>query len=302
MRRGLRKIKRKRKRELRKEWKKAKAAYKTYKKQLRGARFKVKLMPKIFKVIAPKIQKQLSTVNISDNANAEDAGVGVVSKTPNVTSANRKPDNVKTFNKIMKKFLQLAVESKVFPVVKTNFEKIQKKLWQVLDKIIMAIKQSIVGSVGSIPFVGGILAVVAGGVIDLVWGIVKMVVNRSLERIWKKIAKVISKFIVKACLTVGGAFKRNVAGAKKGASKANKQVTSAATEQYKKDAAASAKEAEGVEKSILNDGKDAEASLAKTSAKDANVDKEENAADDKAEEEDLDEEEADQDLPDHDEL
>lgn len=289
MRRGLRAIRRKKRRALRKEWKKAKSAYKNFKKRLRGARFKVKLLPKIFKVIAPKLQKHLSTVNMSNSGSAE--GAAVVSSTPDVKSANKSPAKRKTFWKVMRKFLQLSVESKVFPAVKGAFTKIQTKLWAVLGKVIAAIKQSIVGSVGSIPFVGGVLAVVAGGVIDLVWGIVKMVVNRSLERIWKKIAKVVSNVIVKTCFAVGGMFKRDTSGAKKAADKANNAITSAAEKQYAKDAAASAKKAQGIEKSIVNDGKDAEKSLEKTSAKDAKVDKQENDEDDKDEKEDLDEDE-----------
>lgn len=290
MRRALRAIRRKKKRALRKEWKKAKSAYKTFKKRLRGAKFKVKLLPKIFKVIAPKLQKQLSTVDMSNGAG--DAGAAAVAETPLVKSSNKDPAKKKKFWKYFRKFVHLSVQTKVYPKVKGAFEKIQTKLWAVLDKVITGIKSSIVGSVGSIPFVGGVLAVVAGGVIDLVWSIVKMLVNRSLERIWKQIAKTVSNLIVKVCFAVGkGVFVRNVNGAKKAGDKASNAVTSAAEKQYAKDAAASAKAAKGVEQSIINDGKDAEKSLAATSSKDAKVDQKENAEDDKADKEDLDEDE-----------
>jgi len=273
MRRGLRKQRRKARRALRKTWRKAKKAYRKFKKKLRGARFQVRTLPKIFKMLKPKIDKAMADMNTKNGA--AKTGGDVVKKTP--------AKNI-TLQSVLRKYLSMSLHKVIDPLLQKVFDTVMNWIWRFLDPVVSTIKGSIVGSIGSVPFVGGFLAALAGTIVDKVYGVVKTAINNAVDKLRVLLQNKITDAMVNACFKFGG-FQRNVSGAEKAGNAASNAVAQTSAKEYNKAAVKSEQAAKQAEKGVLKEAESASKSLEKTKEKDKKTNMEEDNADDKDKEE-----------------
>jgi len=183
LRRELRPEKDAARRALKDTWKKAKKDYKNFKKKIRGARFKSKILPKIVKMVAPSITKEMNSI-FGGKPIALDAYKVIEA----IESGSFKTD-VKAFGEAeakkaqatLQKYVQAELQKFVSAGLDPVFTDIENLLWKAVDPIVKTLQNALVGSVGDIPFIGGELADVIMDVFEIIDAKVKNGVDGKIQ-------------------------------------------------------------------------------------------------------------------------
>jgi len=156
-------------------------------------------MPVIMILIRPKLIEALKKTNMKK------ASKGMLKacpengpNTPHCTPLNE----ISTVD-LLKNYITVQLNSKLFPVLLKLFAKISKFIWKIVTPLFGALKRSIIAAVGSIPFVGGGLAAAAGAVLDAVFDSVKNGITKAFNKMREKLQKVVVKSVVKAIFGSG---------------------------------------------------------------------------------------------------
>merc|ERR1711998_306302 len=154
-----------------------------YKKQLRKAKFQLKVLPKIVLMLKPSLLSALSQMDMGDGAEGGFRACkadGVKECVP--VDKIGAPD-------LLLNFAEVNLHATLRPILYKLFEKIQDTIWAVVDPIYESAKTSLITSVGSIPIVGGALAGVVNAVCTIIYKIVKMGVGTALSMARKALQK-----------------------------------------------------------------------------------------------------------------
>jgi len=164
---------RQKKKDARKAWKRKQAAYKTYKKKLRKAKFKAKLLPQISDLIGGDLLEGMADSDVGGGD--EEGGGGEVVKEKGI-------QQIKELE-TMRYFLKSKVQDKIEGPIMEKLEAILEKIWGLLAKLKDSIVSSLVGAVGSIPFVGGLLSAVIPPTVGMAFEKIKEAVNEALGNV-----------------------------------------------------------------------------------------------------------------------
>merc|ERR1712178_256387 len=89
------------------------------------------------------------------------------------------------------------------PMLSILFDKIWQKIYKAVKPVKDAMKSSLVASVGTIPFVGGMLAAAVGVLVDLVWMALTTGIKSAFDMLRKKLQESLVKGIVGAVMATG---------------------------------------------------------------------------------------------------
>lgn len=92
---------------------------------------------------------------------------------------------------LMLNYIKMNLHATLWPTLYELFKKINDAIWKFVDVFAKAAKSSLLTAVGSIPFVGGMLAAVVGIVWDVVYKAIKLGVGTALSMIRKNLQIVI---------------------------------------------------------------------------------------------------------------
>ncbi len=86
------------------------------------------------------------------------------------------------------------------PLLYKAIDKATSKLWSSLNTAYSGIKNPLITSVGSVPYVGGILAATVSTVLDQVYAAAQNGINNALYKLSDKVSMLITKSIVKVAV------------------------------------------------------------------------------------------------------
>lgn len=242
---------------------------------MRRAKFKVKILPKIVAKVKPAITKAMMKMTGMDEASSN--STAVVEGAPVEDIA--KPET-------LKEFVSMKLHNFVGGNLQKIFDKIQSLIWQFVDPLVSAIQSALVTAVGSIPFVGGLLAAVVGNVFDIVMGKLREFINGKLDELRQmledKICDAILNVAFKAIQGVLKFFKDDTKAISAAGTDAGKEFNAETAKQYGEENKA-AEAAAPSDDEILNDANVERKEQEAEDAEDEKADNDENAADDKEE-------------------
>ena len=174
--RKARRARRDSRRKCRASKRKAKSEWKEFKGQLRQAFMNVYLLPKILVMAKPSLEKAIADMAIVKESSGATSGVAI-----GLQNVSAKACVQGTIKEFLKMKLQILLAGPMFLVTTM----IRTALFKVIDSIFLVISGVLVGSVGSIPFVGGALAVAVGGAVSIVKMAIKGGLFYALNKIYK---------------------------------------------------------------------------------------------------------------------
>ena len=136
----------------------------------------VYLLPKILVMAKPSLEKAIADMAIVKESSGATSGVAI-----GLQNVSAKACVQGTIKEFLKMKLQILLAGPMFLVTTM----IRTALFKVIDSIFLVISGVLVGSVGSIPFVGGALAVAVGGAVSIVKMAIKGGLFYALNKIYK---------------------------------------------------------------------------------------------------------------------
>merc|ERR1711907_396115 len=267
-------------------YKKVRSEVKDYKKQLRKAKFQLKVLPKIVLMLKPSLLSAMSQMDMGDGAEGGFRACKADGEKECV------PVDKIGVPDLLLNFAEVNLHATLWPLLYKLFEKIQDKIWAVVDPIYQSAKTSLIASVGSIPIVGGALAAVVGAVCTIIYKIVQMGVGSALGMARKALQKALVSGVMMALTPViKGMFKSGKVDAnalERTANMAAKKESNEEERVVQKEANAGKRKAlrqkRKAEKDLMADGKQVEAEENAEDAEDEAEDKADEAGDDDDEE------------------
>jgi len=104
---------------------------------------------------------------------------------------------------LLKNYLKLQLTNELTSVMSAVFTKIEAEIWKVFDPVETSLKNAIIGEVGSIPFVGGVLAAAVGALFDALFDVLQKAVNHALNKLKALLQADIVKAVVDAVMASG---------------------------------------------------------------------------------------------------
>jgi len=184
---------------------------------------------------------------------------------------------------VLREYVSMSLHKTIDPLLKKLFDKLLAVIWRLLDPAVASIKGSIVGAVGSIPFVGGVLATCAGALIDKVYAAAKGAVSKAIGKLQALLQNKIVGAMVLACFKTG---KFLSGGAVQAGTAASNAVAQTSTAVYKKAAADSNSAVKQADADVLKEAQIDSKSVEQTEEKDKADDQAQNAADDSEDDKD----------------
>merc|ERR1711907_806405 len=267
-------------------YKKVRSEVKDYKKQLRKAKFQLKVLPKIVLMLKPSLLSAMSQMDMGDGAEGGFRACKADGEKECV------PVDKIGVPDLLLNFAEVNLHATLWPLLYKLFEKIQDKIWAVVDPIYQSAKTSLIASVGSIPIVGGALAAVVGAVCTIIYKIVQMGVGSALGMARKALQKALVSGVMMALTPViKGMFESGKVDANALEREANMAAKKESNEEERvvqKEANAGKRKAlrqkRKAEKDLMADGKQVEAEENAEDAEDEAEDKADEAGDDDDEE------------------
>jgi hypothetical protein len=198
-------------------YKSAKQTWKDFKDNLKSLKYQADYLPVVMKLLKGPILKSLSDMNFATDTTGV-AGDASSIDTKSISS-----------QEVLKEFITLKLTNLVqTKLIDPIFSEIKTKLWAAVDTGVAMVKDPLILSINSIPFVGPPLAFVIGKVIDKLYSIIQTKVDGVIDRLGEKILNAIVNSIVGA-LFPGNTYKP--ADAATLAAQANTQATSISASQ-----------------------------------------------------------------------
>lgn len=286
----LREAKRKHNRELKDEYKKVRATARDFKKELRKAKFQKAILPKIMAVLKWPLTMAMKKADLGGS------GSGVFQTCDEgQTDDCASVDKIDT-EKLFKTYAELAIHRFMFPFLFKTLIQLKQAIIAFLTPIVQTIKASIIGVVGSIPFIGGALATAVGVLFDILFTGVKIALHISLRKLHYAVQPVIVSKMVKAIMATGlfttdklskGVDKKTLTEAAEKSQKGaiQDEENNVQKEATKEEANAKA-EADSAESSAKSSGQQASDEEAEENKEEDQEDDEEDSADDADEDDD----------------
>merc|ERR1719335_128042 len=104
---------------------------------------------------------------------------------------------------LLKSYLSLQLNTLLTKSLGGIFDKIEKEIWKIFDPLMSSVKNSIVGAVGEIPFVGGALAVAVNVLFDTLYGVIRKAVDGALDQLEILLQTDIVNEVIKAVMATG---------------------------------------------------------------------------------------------------
>ena len=201
-------------------YKSAKQTWKDFQDNLKSLKFQADYLPVVMKLLKGPISKGLSEMNLASDT-TEVAGDASSIDTKSISS-----------QEVLKEFITLKLTNLVqTKLIGPMLELIKGVLWNAVDTLVTLIKDPLILSISSIPFVGPPLAFVIGKIIDKLYSAIQTKVDGVIDSLGEKILNAIVKSIVGA-LFPGNTYKP--ADAATLAAQANTQATSISATHWQK--------------------------------------------------------------------
>merc|ERR1719469_915638 len=201
----------------------AKNASKEFKQQIKGCKYKIKLLPKVISKIKPILTLIMGKMKIGTGS----SGAKAVKSAPKIADPQT-----------MKKFMNLKLHAAIGPPLTKIFGKIEDKIWTAVRPLVDAVKGVLMELVGLIPFVGGLASFVVSNVFERIVSMLEGLVNKKLdgfrELLENKAVAVAMKLSFKRVKGVVTFVKRSAGKLKTACLKATKGINKQITAAYKK--------------------------------------------------------------------
>lgn len=199
----LRQAKREAKRAAKDTFKNVKKSVRDYKKQLRQAKFQKNVLPKMIILLKPQLIKALGQVDMSDDSTGQLRACEKALAVTEEEEADCIPLAEINVVSLLKNYMNVALNSALLLKFHDLFTKIKEAIWKIFDPPVQGIKESLVASVGSIPAVGGMLAVAVGVIFDVLYKAIKFAVEYALDMVSLVLRTELVKGIVNAVFATG---------------------------------------------------------------------------------------------------
>lgn len=176
---ALRQARRVAKQSAKDDYKKVQKTCQSYKKQLRQAKFQSKILPDLIILVEPLIHMALKKVGWSSFDTSVVKACVEAQKNTTGCIPLLEIDGLP----LLKNYMNLQLNTVLGKVLGKVFDDVEHGIWKIFDPLMNAIKNSIVGEVGSIPFIGGALAVAVDMLFDLLYGIIRKAVDMALNKL-----------------------------------------------------------------------------------------------------------------------
>lgn len=264
----LRQAKRLAKRAVKEDFKNIRKDFRDRKKELRKAKFQKNVLPKIILLLKPELLKALGGVDMNDDSS------GQLKTCEHALTQEQTIDCVPLAEINLEELLKNYMNVQLHGQMKDHFEKVFKAIktfiWKIFDPAKDGVKNSLVAAVGTIPVVGGALAVAVGVLMELIYKAIKYGVESSLDKVSKVLQGELVQGMVNAVFATGlfttdaledSTRSEALASELKKTGAAAQKAIEASTQKQIKDEATNAqeeaqKEAEGAESSIKTEGDD----------------------------------------------
>lgn len=164
----------------------ARAAFKKFKKTLRKARFNAKILPRIRKMLTADVQGNMTEMDMGSDG---EAGMGSQIVNDVALKAINDPEALKFY-------MTEKVREKVMTPLTAKFNGLLDKMWGLLGRLKSTISTALVSTVGSVPFVGGVLSAMIPPTLDKAFEAIKNAVNKALNNVLGSIvAKIIESIV-----------------------------------------------------------------------------------------------------------
>jgi len=221
--------------------------YDKFKKELRDAKTQKFMLPIVADMTSDKVMNKLQKVDNFMNKPGEpdagpDAANAAITQEATTKGINGINDpDAKAF------YVKQKLSAVIVPFYNEAVSVAQAALWNVLDFVKSVAQEALVTLVGSIPFVGGILAAIVALVFDAIWVMFEHHVNAALLNLANVVIDKVLDAMVKPIMAelkdTKGAVKTIKAADKKTMAASSKTAQSAVTGPATKNAEAEAKKA-----------------------------------------------------------
>jgi hypothetical protein len=159
------------------DYEKVHKQYKQDLQQLRAAKFQQSILPKVILLLNPNLATAVNQFHVAtdDLKNLVQACEKALPKATCIPIAQM------DFEVLLKQFMNLYLNSALFTDLTDIFKKIKSLIWKVFNPLMSAIANSLIASVGSIPFVGGVLATAVDVLFDVLYGVIRKAVDIALD-------------------------------------------------------------------------------------------------------------------------
>jgi hypothetical protein len=266
----LRQARRKAKRAAKDEYKQVRMGLRDYKRQLRTAKFQRNVLPKIMQMLKPSLLDALTKTDMNE------ASVGMLVSCPpfDPLTGNQNTGCVPLEQigmvDLLRNYMTVELNALMYPGLHKVFKKILDGIWKLVKPVVDSIRSSITLAVGSIPVVGGALAVAVGLLMDALYYALKSGVGSAFDDLREQLQGHLVELIVDAVFATGLFTQEALANptpelgsAMSGAADTAQEEAVSSTQNSLTGQATTAKSAAeqaavGVDASIATDGQEAE--------------------------------------------
>jgi len=197
----LRQAKRTAKQAALQDYKQVKDQDKQDKQQLRAAKFQKVILPKIIKILKPELLGAYKVLDATGSAGS------IVKACGQALADDEKTGCIPMLEidlvTLLENYLKLFLNNELTTELGSVFSDIESKIWKIFDPLESALANSIIGEVGSIPFVGGVLAAAVGVLFDAIYDVLQKAVNHALNKLKTLLQADIVKAVVDAVMATG---------------------------------------------------------------------------------------------------
>jgi hypothetical protein len=187
----------------------AKHVYKTtrlkfrdHKKQLRKAKFEKNILPKIIMLLKPALLKGLQDFDMSDGDSGALRSCALSSADAACVPLDQIGSAVDAVA-LLRNYMTVSLNAVLSPTLTVVIDKILDKIWKLVGKVVDSIKSSIQTAVGTIPVVGGALAVVVGLLIQTIYDYTIWGVETAIDGVRVKLQELLVTNIVDNVFATG---------------------------------------------------------------------------------------------------
>lgn len=186
------------------EYKMTRMKVRDYKKQLRKATFEKNILPKIIMLLKPALLKALKAVDMTQGG----AQGGALKACTSASDADCIPlallGSATEAVALLRHYMTTSLNSVLNPTLTVLIDKyVNANLWKLVGSVVASLKASIQVSVGSIPFVGGALAVAVGLLIETIYDYVRWGVETAFDGVRAKLQEALVTSIVTNVFATG---------------------------------------------------------------------------------------------------